>query len=148
MSARALLLLVALQLAGPGAVRAAEVIAGPIPATVLEVIDGDTLSVRAEIWLGQAVETRVRLAGIDTPELRGRCPAENVLADAAHSALRNLVGDGPVTLHEIRYGTYAGRVVARVVNGATGDVSASLLAGGFALPYAGRGPRPDWCDLP
>ncbi len=51
-------------------VKAAELLPGPVTATVQEVIDGDTVAVRARIWLGQAIENRVRLAGIDTPELR------------------------------------------------------------------------------
>ncbi|MFC5354802.1 thermonuclease family protein [Azospirillum himalayense] len=43
---------------------------GPIPAEVLEVLDGDTLLVRATIWLGQVVETHIRVDGLDAPEIR------------------------------------------------------------------------------
>ena len=66
---------------------AAEILAGPVPATVIEVIDGDTIAVQARIWLGQAIKTRVRLAGVDTPELRGDCPAERELAARARDRL-------------------------------------------------------------
>src|SRR3989338_6548178 len=45
-----------------------EPVTGPVAAAVLEVIDGDTIVVRARIWLGQAVETRVRLSWADAPE--------------------------------------------------------------------------------
>ena len=51
---------------------AAETLRGPIRADVIEVIDGDTLRVRARIWLGQQVEINVRLSDVDTPELRGQ----------------------------------------------------------------------------
>ncbi len=122
-----------------------EVLAGPVPATVVAVIDGDTLAVRARVWLGQDLETHVRLADIDTPELRGDCPAETALAERARDALAALVADGPVVLTDIRYGTYAGRVVARVATADGVDAGAPLLAAGLARPYAGRGPRPDWC---
>lgn len=40
---------------------ASEVIPGPIPTTVIKVTDGDTATVEAHIWLGQRVETAVRL---------------------------------------------------------------------------------------
>ena len=53
-----------------------EIVPGPVPAEVLAVLDGDTLVVRARIWLGQDVETRIRLDGIDAPELKGKCESE------------------------------------------------------------------------
>ena len=125
---------------------AAEVLAGPVPATVLDVVDGDTITVRARIWLGQAIETRVRLAGIDTPELRGRCAEERALAVRARDALAAQIAGRQITLTEIRYGTYAGRVVARVTAETTSDIGRFLLAQGLARVYAGRGPRPEWCS--
>ena len=137
---------VGLTVATAWAVPAADVLPGPIPALVVEVIDGDTLTVEARIWLGQNVTTRVRLAGIDTPEIRGDCDAETVLADHARRHVVDLLGQREVTLHDVRYGTYAGRVMARVEAGEAIDVAADLLAAGFALPYNGRGPRPEWCD--
>lgn len=124
---------------------AAEVLAGPIAATVLDVIDGDTITVRARIWLGQAIETRVRLADIDTPELRGSCPRERALAEQAREALASRIAGRQVTLSEIRYGTYAGRVVARVSVEDMPDIGHALLSAGLARAYAGRGARPDWC---
>ena len=58
--------------------RATDGISGPVMAQVLRVIDGDTIAVRAQIWIGQSVETRVRIVGVDTPELRGRCALETI----------------------------------------------------------------------
>jgi hypothetical protein len=48
---------------------------GPIPAELVRVIDGDTIEVRARIWLDLDLTTRVRLAGIDAPELAWLAPA-------------------------------------------------------------------------
>ena len=56
---------------------------GPVPAKVLRVIDGDTLMVRARIWIGQEIEIKVRLAGVDAPELRAKCERERILARPA-----------------------------------------------------------------
>ena len=52
---------------------AEDILTGPVPAVVEDVIDGDTLRVRARIWLGQDLAIYVRLAGVDAPEVRGSC---------------------------------------------------------------------------
>ncbi|MDC0987602.1 hypothetical protein OAS67_10150 [Alphaproteobacteria bacterium] len=39
------------------------IISGAIGATVVRVIDGDTVRVRASVWFGLLVEVDVRLAG-------------------------------------------------------------------------------------
>ena len=127
-------------------------LAGPVPAEVISVIDGDTIEVRALIWLGQVVSTRVRLAGIDAPELRGKCARERALAERARAYLLARLGgrleDGDrawVRLRDIRYGKYAGRVLARVETAGGEDLGRRLMAAGLARPYAGRA-RASWCE--
>lgn len=119
----------------------AETIAGPIPAEIVRVIDGDTIDVEARIWLGQYILSRVRIDGVDTPELKGKCQAEIDLAVKAKEYIEAL---GPsVILHNIHYGKYAGRVVASVsVDGA--DVSTGLILAGLGRAYNG-GKRKSWC---
>jgi micrococcal nuclease len=112
--------------------RAAETLPGPVPAQVVAVVDGDTLSVRAHIWLGQEVATLVRLAGIDTPELKGECESERARARAARDYLE-------------RYEKYAGRVMAKVASADGGDLSERMIAAGFARAYDG-GKRLPWCQ--
>lgn len=127
------------------AATAAETLAGPVPAEVLRVTDGDTLEMRARIWLGQDIAIRVRLAGIDAPERRSRCAAERALARDAEEALAKLVRDGaPLSLVDIRYGKYAGRVLARVLDASGADIGAALVAAGPARAYDGR-TRAPWC---
>jgi endonuclease YncB( thermonuclease family) len=124
---------------------AAETLAGPVPAEVVRVVDGDTLDVRARIWLGQDVFVRVRLAGIDTPELRGKCPDEKEKARAAKAWLSRVEGKA-VALSGIHYGKYAGRVLAHVREAELGDLAERLIAAGFARPYEG-GARAGWCGV-
>ncbi len=123
-------------------------IPGPIRARVVEVIDGDTILVEARIWLDQVVTTRVRLLGVDAPELNGACELERVAARAARDFLGDRIAADPdgtgVVLHRVRWGKYAGRVLARVTTPAGTDLAAALLAAGHARPYAG-GRRPAWC---
>ncbi len=130
-------------LAGAMAV-AGERIPGPIPARVLSVIDGDTLLVRARIWLGQEVETRVRMAGVDAPELAGRCGIERDKARQARAFAIAAIGGGPVVLREIQYGKYAGRVVARVLTADGADLARLLIQRELGHAYQG-GKRQGWC---
>lgn len=124
---------------------ARDVLAGPVAADVVEVLDGDTIAVRARIWLGQELATRVRLSGIDAPELHGKCERERRLAAAARAFLAQHLADRPVELRDVQFGKYAGRVVARVVTNKGEDVAAALLEAGLARPYDGGARRP-WCD--
>jgi endonuclease YncB( thermonuclease family) len=131
-----------LVLAGTPAV--AETLPGPVPARVVSVIDGDTLVVRARIWLGQELETRVRLSGIDTPELTGGCVRERALAERARRLVVEIVAGREVVLREVRLGKYAGRVVASITTDDGRDLGSILLSAGLARPYDG-GPRGHWC---
>ena len=131
-------------LAAPSSTGAREELAGPIPAEVVEVIDGDTVRLRAHIWLGQEVETAVRLAGINAPELKGDCDAERQLARQARDYLAILLAGATVSLRDIAQDKYGGRVVARIDDAAGRDLGAALLAAGLARPYDG-GKRAAWC---
>lgn len=128
-----------------GGTEAEERLAGPIGAMLVRVVDGDTLVVEARVWIGQRIDTHVRLSGIDAPELRAGCPEEHNLAVLATNQLARLAEEGPLVLRDIRLGTYAGRVVARVENAAGLDLASELLSAGLAGLYSGRGPRPNWC---
>ena len=124
---------------------ARDLLPGPVPAQVIQVIDGDTIAVKARIWLNQELETRVRLEGVDAPELAGRCERERALAARARAFLEAMLDGGEVVLSQIQYGKFAGRVVARVETSSGEDLSAALLAAGLARPYEG-GARTPWCD--
>lgn len=121
-----------------------ETLSGPVAAQVLGVIDGDTVVVRARVWLGQDIEVRVRLEGIDAPEIRGRCPRERALALRAQALVAAKLEGRTITLTDIQYGKYAGRVLARVATEDGEDLSRALLKAGLARPYRG-GRRLSWC---
>jgi endonuclease YncB( thermonuclease family) len=114
------------------------------PVDVIRTIDGDTFEARVHLWPGLDLSTRVRLRGIDAPELKASCPQELQMAEAASEALRGLLGEGEVTIFNIGPDKYSGRVVADVATRKTANVSASLLAAGHARSYSG-GHRMGWC---
>ena len=116
---------------------------GPVAAEVLRVIDGDTMTVRAKIWIGQELTTNVRLLGVNAPELSGDCDEDSRLAEAARRFLAERVEGRPVTLRNIALDKFGGRVVAAVED-STGDVASALLAARLAVPYDG-GRRAPWC---
>jgi len=124
----------------PTAPRAEEVLAGPVAATLIRVIDGDTLLVRARVWLDLEVVTRVRLRGVNAPELRARDEGERGRAAAARAFVSGLAEGAALTLTEIGQDKYGGRVVARVAADGE-DLGAALLAGGHARPMGARGRR-------
>lgn len=138
--------LAVLALAALSAPAAAETFGGPVSASVVEVIDGDTLSVKANVWLGIEVATHVRVRGIDTPELHSSCAAEKAMAEAARQRLVKIAG-GTVSLANVMDDKYGGRVDADVANAAGIDIKAAMLATGLAHPYDGKGARADWCPV-
>jgi|CXWL01.1.fsa_nt_gi endonuclease YncB( thermonuclease family) len=118
---------------------------GPIPAAVLRVVDGDTLSVRARIWINQDLETSVRILGIDAPELNGACEGERNKAQEARLFLEQRTENRLIVLYDISNDKYGGRVVARVTTESGEDLGASLLSQGLAVAYEGRGAKAKWC---
>jgi len=103
------------------------VLRGGHAAEVVRVLDGDTFEARVRIWPGMEVTTRVRLRGIDAPEMHARCDDERVKAVAARDALARLLNEGSVGISRIGQDKYGGRVDADVSTARTPDVSAALL---------------------
>jgi len=128
-----LLLLNALNILAGSAAALEPVSPAARPAAV-RVIDGDTFDHGGE---------RIRIADIDTPELRARCSREAQLAAAAAARLRSLLAAGPFELKRLgrdedRYGRKL-RVVMRGGR-SLGDV---LVSEGLARTWTGR--REPWC---
>jgi len=126
---------------------AGETLDGRYMARVTEVIDGDTFRARVHVWLGQEVETLVRLDGIDAPELHSKCARERALARQSRAYLRDMIEGRDVSLYDIRRDKYGGRIRARaVVSGqAAKDIAGSMRAGGHSRVYGGKGARKPWC---
>jgi micrococcal nuclease len=113
------------------------------PVDVVRTIDGDTFLARVRQRDGRDLIVRVRLRGIDAPEMKASCQEELDKAEAAARALRDLLAQGGVTITNLGADKY-GRVLADVATKRTTNVSAALLAGGYARSYNG-GHRDGWC---
>lgn len=63
-------------------------------ATVVKVIDGDTVDVDIDLGFGVMLsDERVRIMGIDTPESRTRDKVEDLFGEAAKARVKQLLGN-------------------------------------------------------
>ena len=115
-----------------------------IRAEVVHVRDGDTVEITAYPWPGFTPTTAIRLADIDTPELRAKCPEEKIAALAAKDFLTEILTD-EVTITNLRYGKYAGRHIGEIITSKGVNVSESMIKNGHARAYSG-GKRKGWCE--
>lgn len=110
---------------------------GIVDAGQLRVIDGDTVALGGE---------RIRLDGIDAPELsaRGGCIKSMRAGAAAKAAAEKLLQPGHA-VRIVRTGQDdLGRTLARIaVNGR--DLGETLIRAGLAVRWNGRGKPPDFC---
>jgi endonuclease YncB( thermonuclease family) len=111
---------------------------------VIRTIDGDTFEARVHLPPDLNLTTRIRLRGIDAPELKASCQQELQMAETATNALRALLAEGGVAIFNVGPDKYAGRVVADAATRRTGNVSTAMLAAGHVRSYGG-GHRSGWC---
>jgi endonuclease YncB( thermonuclease family) len=114
------------------------------PADVLRVLDGDTFEARVHVWPGLDITTKVRLRGIDAPELKAKCSGERAKAEASRTALSAILAEGAVEISRVGIDKYGGRVDADAATTSTPNVSAALLRAGAVRSYNG-GRRQSWC---
>ncbi|QPC85859.1 thermonuclease family protein [Mesorhizobium sp. NBSH29] len=126
-----------------GALAHSENFEGPVRATVLKVLDGDTFVAVAHIWPDQSIEVHVRVRGIDAPEMKSRCASEHAAALDARDALADLLGPS-VFISNIGGGKFYGRILADVTTREGDRVDEILTTIALARPYAG-GRRAGWC---
>jgi endonuclease YncB( thermonuclease family) len=120
-------------------------VVGRYAVEVIRVLDGDTFEARVHVWPGFDLSTRVRLRGIDAPEMKARCSEERIRGETAQDALRAILDERGVTIAAIGPDKYSGRIVADVATRVTHDVSTALLDRRLVRAYAG-GRRENWCD--
>ncbi|CZF77188.1 hypothetical protein GCE9029_00059 [Grimontia celer] len=114
---------------------------------VVSVYDGDTFRIDIEGWhnsVGKNIPVRVR--GIDTPEIRGKCSEEKSHAKLAKEMTENrLYSAKVIRLHNIERGKYF-RLIADVhMDGRS--LADILLEHNLARAYNGK-IKLDWCASP
>lgn len=130
----------------PIAASAENRVSGPIAVEVVSVHDGDSFTAVANMWPEQFVRTKVRVAGIDAPEINSRCDRERRLAREARELTEKFLKSGaPIVIQNVRLDKYAGRVDADVIDSRGASLAAALLKARLAYAYDG-GTKRGWCN--
>jgi len=101
---------------------------------VVHVVDSDTIDLEVSWEPRHTAEERVRLLGVDAPELHGATKAAGEAAKAYTTAWLATSGPTEVVVCQPARDSF-GRLLGRVVSRTQGDLSAALLAAGHAVPY-------------
>lgn len=108
---------------------------------VNKIVDGDTIDVDIDLGFDISFSSRVRLAGIDTPESRTTDKAEKVLGLEVKDKLKHLIENAKTVVIKTekmdsseKYGRILGWLY---LDGAELSVNEALIAGGYAWAYMG-----------
>lgn len=108
---------------------------------VLKVVDGDTIDVDIDLGFDISFTSRVRLAGIDTPESRTTDKEEKVLGLEVKDRLKHLISGATTVVIRTekpdsseKYGRILGWLF---LDGAEKSVNEALIADGYAWGYMG-----------
>jgi micrococcal nuclease len=126
---------------------AAELTYGPYRADVIKIIDGDTVQLDVAMWPRMSYRVNLRLAGVNTPEKKGRVPeCEKAAGQKATNFTQNwLRGMKMVVVSELKEDKYGGRMLGKLAKPNGEDLAQALIKTGHAKPYDG-GKRGPWCS--
>ena len=109
---------------------------------VLRVVDGDTIDVDIDLGFDISFTSRVRLAGIDTPESRTTDKREKVLGLEVKQRLKELLSKSSSLFIKTekpdsteKYGRILGWLF---IDGAEKSINEGLIADGYAWGYMGE----------
>lgn len=109
---------------------------------VLKVVDGDTIDVDIDLGFDISFTSRVRLAGIDTPESRTTDKKEKALGLEVKQRLKDLLSKSSNVVIRTqkpdsteKYGRILGWLF---IDGAEKSINEGLIADGYAWDYMGE----------
>jgi micrococcal nuclease len=109
---------------------------------VKNVVDGDTIDVVIDLGFDILFASRVRLAGIDTPESRTTDKAEKALGIEAKEYLKKQLKDAKsvvIRTEKMNSSEKYGRILGWVyVNGESESVNNKMINDGYAWGYLGE----------
>jgi micrococcal nuclease len=108
---------------------------------VTKVVDGDTIDVEIDLGFDISFSSRVRLAGIDTPESRTTNKEEKVLGLEVKKKLGDLINNAKsivIRTEKMDSTEKYGRILGWLyLDGESLSVNEALVAGGYAWGYLG-----------
>ncbi len=108
---------------------------------VTNVVDGDTIDVEIDLGFDKSFSSRVRLAGIDTPESRTTNKAEKVLGLEAKEYVKSKIKDAKdvvIKTEKMDSSEKYGRILGWLfLDGSKVSVNEQMIADGYAWGYLG-----------
>ena len=108
---------------------------------VTNVVDGDTIDVEIDLGFDISFSSRVRLAGIDTPESRTTNKAEKVLGLEAKEYVKSKIKDAKdvvIKTEKMDSSEKYGRILGWVfLDGSKVSINEQMIADGYAWGYLG-----------
>ena len=108
--------------------------------------DGDTITFKLPNLhpiIGKKI--RVRLNGIDTPEIKGKCDKEKYDAEQAREMVEDILKDAEkITLKNMQRGNYFRIASDVIVDGES--LAGMLIEAGMAVKYNGGKKAHKWCN--
>jgi micrococcal nuclease len=108
---------------------------------VTNVVDGDTIDVEIDLGFDISFSSRVRLAGIDTPESRTTNKAEKVLGLEAKEYIKSKIKDAKevvIKTEKMDSSEKYGRILGWVfLDGSKISINEQMIADGYAWGYLG-----------
>jgi micrococcal nuclease len=118
---------------------------------VTKIVDGDTIDVVIDLGFDISFTTRVRLAGIDTPESRTKDLAEKALGLESKAYLASILEGAEnivIKTEKINSTEKFGRVLGWLyVNGEIDSVNSEMIDKGYAWKYLGDTKLKDFDEL-
>ena len=105
--------------------------------TVTNVVDGDTIDVRIDLGFRMTTEQRLRLYGINTPELDSKEPEERERAQQAKQFTTDMVLGKEVIVETYKSDSFGRYLACVFIPSPDGDISLNnmLLEKGLAVKY-------------
>ena len=112
-------------------------------ATILNIVDGDTVDADIDLGFDIHQKTRFRLYGINAPEVHSKDAAEKAAGLKAKDYLTKLIGGKRVVIETIKdetekYGRYLAKIqIANKEANSFLNVNDDMVKAGYAKPYFG-----------
>jgi micrococcal nuclease len=118
---------------------------------VLKVVDGDTIDVVIDLGFDISFTSRVRLAGIDTPESRTKDAREKILGKEVKEYLTKALNgatDIVIRTEKVDSSEKYGRILGWLfINRQTDSLNMELVNKGYAWAYDGGTKKKDFEEL-
>jgi micrococcal nuclease len=109
--------------------------------SVIKVVDGDTIDVVIDLGFDISFTSRVRLAGIDTPESRTKDLKEKTLGLESKEYLKKKLDDASnvvIRTEKVNSSEKYGRILGWLyINGETKSINHEMIEKGYAWGYLG-----------